>query len=126
MKTPTNPAVLVSVDMSLHKKSARNLRLAWQTFKEVYEQELNKTEAGRTTKEMAGKLAKTAKDTVQGVSDSTTKIIDNISGAEANAKIQQLLETQQRFNDILATRLAEALDRIEHLEREVERLSNGR
>lgn len=54
------------------------------------------------------------------------KLGDNLSGAEAQARIAALVEQQRRYNDILATRLAEALDRIEKLETHVARLSRGR
>lgn len=53
------------------------------------------------------------------------KLGDNLSGAEAQARIAALVEQQRRYNDILATRLAEALDRIEKLETHVARLSRG-
>jgi hypothetical protein len=84
------------------------------------------TKAGQKAAEIGGKVFDGAKEIGKGLSDATGKIGANLSGEEAHTKMQELVMQQTRYNDILATRLAEALDRIDKLEQQVERLSRGR
>lgn len=87
---------------------------------------LDEYEAGRKAKEYGGKAADLAGEIAESVTDTTKKISSNLSGEEAQIRIEALVEQQRRYNDILATRLAEALDRIENLEKQVENLSRER
>lgn len=87
---------------------------------------MTSTKAGQKAAEIGGKVLDGAKEIGKGLSDATDKIGANLSGEEAQTKMQELVMQQTRYNDILATRLAEALDRIDKLEQQVERLSRGR
>ena len=87
---------------------------------------LDEYEAGRKAKEIGNKAADLAGEIAESVTDTTKKIGSNLSGEEAQVRIEALVEQQRRYNDILATRLAEALDRIDKLEKQVENLSRER
>jgi hypothetical protein len=87
---------------------------------------IGSTKAGQKAAEIGGQVADGAKKLGKGIADAGEKIGSNLSGAEAHTKIQELVAQQTRYNDILATRLAEALDRIEVLEKEMKALSRGR
>lgn len=50
------------------------------------------------------------------VSDSVSHQLDSISGQKILQKLEERIELQDRYNDILATKLGEALDRIAILE----------
>ena len=63
------------------------------------------TEVGKATKEKLGELT------------------DNIAGTAAQERIEALVLEQRRYNDILATQLSLALDRIAKLEKIVAKLS---
>jgi predicted transcriptional regulator len=84
------------------------------------------TKAGRIAQEIGGKVIDGAKDVGRNISVATDKIGSNLSGEEAHTRIKELVAQQTRYNDILATRLAEALDRIEVLEKEMKALSHDR
>ena len=102
------------------------LKVGYETFVEEYPNELRKHPSGQSVIDFTNKTTETVSEAYKGVTDATGKIIDNISGAEAQQQIAALLEKQRRYNDILATRLAEALDRIEKLEQQVAKLSHER
>lgn len=87
---------------------------------------LDETEAGRKAKEIGNKAADIGGKIVDEAKVTAIKIGSNLSGEEAQVRIEALVEQQRRYNDILATRLAEALDRIEKLELQVEKLSRER
>ncbi len=87
---------------------------------------LDQSDAGKKVKEMGSQAADVAGKVYEEATATGKKLGDNLSGAEAQARIAALVEQQRRYNDILATRLAEALDRIEKLETHVARLSRGR
>lgn len=96
------------------------------TFAEEYQKGLATSEGGRKLLDATQKTKEAVAGVYDGAVEAGSKLVDNLSGAEVAAKIEQLLAGQRRYNDILATRLAEALDRIEVLEEEVKRLSDGR
>lgn len=73
-----------------------------------------------------GKLVGVGGDMAQGFGNAATGLFANLSGEEALAKIATLIEQQRRYNDVLATRLAEALGRIEELEKKIEVSPRGR
>lgn len=73
-----------------------------------------------------GKLVGLGGDVAQGVGNAATGLFANLSGEEALEKIATLIEQQRRYNDVLATRLAEALGRIEELEKKIEVSPHGR
>lgn len=87
---------------------------------------LDQTETGRKAKELGGKAADIGTKVVSEASDTAKKIGANLSGEDVQRRVEELLEQQRRYNDILATRLAEALDRIEKLEQQVAKLSHER
>lgn len=87
---------------------------------------LDQSDVGKKVKEVGGQAADLAGKLYEEATETSKKLGDNLSGAEAQARIAALVEQQRRYNDILATRLAEALDRIEKLEAQVARLSRGR
>jgi hypothetical protein len=78
---------------------------------------LEGTETGQKALWVGGKTADALKSGVQAVAEATGKVTDNLSGAEVHERILEFVDQQRRYNDILATRLAEALARIEQLER---------
>jgi hypothetical protein len=77
---------------------------------------LESTERGQQALWVGSKAADALKSGAQVVAEVTGKVTDNISGADAHARIVEFVDQQRRYNDILATRLAEALSRIEQLE----------
>ena len=87
---------------------------------------LDEYEAGRKAKEIGNKAADIGGKFVDEAAVAAKKIGSNLSGEEAQLRIEALVEQQRRYNDILATRLAEALDRIKKLEVKVESLSRER
>lgn len=66
---------------------------------------------------------KTATEVGKAATDKIVELSDNIAGTAAQARIEALVLEQRRYNDILATQLSLALDRIEKLERIVAKLS---
>ena len=82
-------------------------------------QTLEQTDNGKQFLLAGEKVATVAGDIYDGAALSGNKMLANLSGAEAHASIVKLVEQQSRYNDILATRLAEALDRIQQLEKQV-------
>jgi hypothetical protein len=65
----------------------------------------------------AGKvITGAAVETGQATSSAAGKLWANLSGEEVYKRITEMVEQQRFYNDILATRLAEALNRIEKLE----------
>lgn len=87
---------------------------------------LERTETGRTIKKAGVKTVDFAGEVTTGVSSAAEKAVNNINGTEALRRIEELVAQQRRYNDVLATRLAEALTRIDHLEQQVKQLSNER
>jgi len=94
-------------------------KVGYNTFTEEYSKELVKRPGGQSVIDFANKTTETVSDAYRGITEASSKIIDNVSGTESQVRIAALVEQQRRYNDILATRLAEALDRIEKLENEV-------
>lgn len=84
------------------------------------------TKAGQTAAKIGVKAFDGVKVAAKEISDAGGKIGSKLSGEETHTRIQELVTQQTRYNDILATRLAESLDRIEKLEQQVEKLSRGR
>ncbi len=62
--------------------------------------------------------------TIAEISATASDQLDAISGAKLLQLVEQRLELQARYNDILATKLDEALTRIELLEIEIAKLTN--
>lgn len=120
------PETKAATDDGWFSRTVKIAQIGVDTFVEQLPIELSKSEGGRTVLDAAQKTKDVAGRAYDGAVEAGGKLIDNISGAEATARIEELLAGQRRYNDILATRLAEALDRIEALEAEVKRLSDGR
>lgn len=87
---------------------------------------MEQSETGKKILKAGNKATAVAKDVYKGAAETGDKVLRNISGAEVHAQVIALAEQQRRYNDILATRLAEALGRIENLEAQVKALSDGR
>jgi hypothetical protein len=87
-------------------------------WKNEYRKELEKSNGGKATIVIANKLENALGDVYEGA----TEAIDKFSGNEALAKTIKLVEQQRHYNDVLATRLAEALDEIKTLKARVVRL----
>jgi hypothetical protein len=87
---------------------------------------LDQSDAGRKAKEIGNKAADMGGKLLDEASVTAKKIGSNLSGEESQIRIEALIEQQRRYNDIIATRLAEALDRIEKLEGQVEKLTRER
>jgi hypothetical protein len=87
---------------------------------------IGSTKVGQKAAVFGGQIADGAKTFGKGIVEAGEKIGSNLTGAETHTKIQELAAQQTRYNDILATRLAEALGRIEVLEQEMKALSRGR
>lgn len=87
---------------------------------------LDQSEAGRKAKEYGNKAVEISGKAFDEASVTAKKIGANLSGEDVQRRVEELLEQQRRYNDILATRLAEALDRIEKLEQQVAKLSHER
>ncbi len=88
-------------------------------------QKLEQSDTGKKMLDAGTKATAVAKDVYENSADTANKMLKNISGAEVQAQVVALAEQQRRYNDILATRLAEALARIETLEAQVKVLSDG-
>ncbi len=78
--------------------------------------------AGGAVKDTASAAGKIVGDSVVGqtaarTSEEVGKQLDAISGAAILKLVEERLEIQSRYNDVLATKLNEALERIEQLER---------
>ncbi len=82
-------------------------------------EKLESTERGQQALRVGLKAADVVKAGAHAVAEVTGKVTDNLSGAEAHARIVEFVDQQRRYNDILATRLAEALSRIEQLESQI-------
>ena len=89
-------------------------------------EKMEQSPKGRAIKAAHNKAAAAVSEVFDGVSAATDKVLININGTEAQTHIVKLVEQQRRYNDILATRLAEALNRIDQLELQVKKLSNER
>jgi len=72
--------------------------------------------AGKTSERLLGKASESAKRTAGAVGDG----MDVISGKRLLELVEQRLELQAQYNDILATKLEEALQRIAALERKAQ------
>ena len=64
---------------------------------------------------MLGKAAGSAKTAASAVGDG----MDVVSGKKVLELVEQRLELQSQYNDVLATKLEEALQRIDVLEKEI-------
>ena len=61
---------------------------------------------------------------VKEVKKQTREVVEHLTGEAALAQAEKLLEQQRCYNDILATRLAEALERIAMLESRLNEMDN--
>lgn len=85
---------------------------------------LGKTEIGRTAKNAVSQTADAVREVGSTAASTAEDIRNTVNGAGTLNAVKELLENQRRYNDILATRLAEALCRIEQLEKKVGHASN--
>ena len=65
-----------------------------------------------------------AKDVALDASDAFSNRIDELSGEKMFKEVEERLNQQDKYNDILATKLHEALQRIQDLEAAVENSQN--
>ena len=94
----------------------------------------HKTKAGSDQIGLPDQIAKRSKDIKDtldstGITDKATKLakvtgdqLDKISGAKLLEIVEQRLELQAKYNDILAEKLDEALTRTQKLEEELKKL----
>ena len=75
-----------------------------------------------TLAKVVDKVGEAVDDTKQTIGEVT----DHITGEAALAEAKRFLDQQQRYNNILATRLAEALDRIAVLESRLDKLEGDK
>ena len=61
-------------------------------------------------------------ETLDDIQKKLGDVSDNVSGAKVLEQANALIEQQRKYNDVLATRLAEALDEIKDLNARVGRL----
>jgi hypothetical protein len=66
----------------------------------------------------------TAKDVALDASDAFSNRIDELSGEKMFKEVEERLNQQDKYNDILATKLHESLQRIQDLEAAVENSQN--
>lgn len=64
-------------------------------------------------------------ETLDDVQKKLGDLSDNVSGAKVLEQANALIEQQRKFNNVLATRLAEALDEIKDLKTRVGRLEKS-
>ena len=82
-----------------------------------YERSGLKPKVDKTFKSIDGTLEKTGvKAKAKKAKHVTTKHFDTFTGTRQYKLMQERMALQQRYNDILATKLEEALQRIERLE----------
>ncbi len=103
-------------EASVMAKVIAMAKIGYDTFTSELPKELSKTEAGQKVLDGSRKVTHAIGDAYDGASNAGSKLVDNLSGAEAMMQIESLLNQQRRYNDVLATRLAEALARIDKLE----------
>jgi predicted nucleic acid-binding Zn-ribbon protein len=88
--------------------------------KEKYEQSLLKAKLDQAAEQTQKVLDETGISEFAGrVSKSANEQLDSVSGAKMLALVEERLQIQDHYNDILATKLQEALDRIEELEKQL-------
>lgn len=64
-------------------------------------------------------------ETLDDIQKKLGDVSDNVSGAKVLEQANALIEQQRKYNDVLATRLAEALDEIKNLNARVGRLEKS-
>lgn len=93
---------------------------AMKEAKEKYEQSHLKEKLDQATERTQNVLEKTGIPDFAGrVSKTANEQLDSISGAKMLALVEERLQIQDHYNDILAAKLQEALDRIEKLEKQL-------
>ena len=65
-------------------------------------------------------------ETLEDIQRRLGDISDNVSGAKSLEQASALIEQQKKYNDVLATRVAEALDEIKALKARVASLEDRR
>ncbi|HYX34120.1 MAG TPA: hypothetical protein VE954_13510 [Oligoflexus sp.] len=88
--------------------------------KEKYEASMLKSKLDQAAEHTQKALDKTGVPELLGhVSQAAGEQLDAISGAKILALVEERLQLQDRYNDILAAKLQEALDRIDQLEKQL-------
>lgn len=64
-------------------------------------------------------------ETLDDIQKKLGDVSDNVSGAKVLEQANALIEQQRKYNDMLATRLAEALDEIKNLNARVGKLEKS-
>ena len=91
------------------------------------------SELGRRTLEVTGATVdridaeldqRGAKQVVKGTAGAVINKLDEVTGKRLLELLEERLSIQDTYNDVLATRLAEALERIAKLEAEVGKRTN--
>ena len=90
---------------------------AGHVAKEAYERSGLKSKVGAASRRTKDLLESSgASDTVAHFSSVAGKQLDTLSGAKLLELVEERLAIQSKYNDVLATKLQEALDRIQRLE----------
>jgi len=105
--------------VSFLKKVADAAGEAAKIAKEEYDKSSLKGKVDESTEKAKALLDESGvTEQLKKVSDQTGEQFDKISGAKILQLVEERLEIQKKYNDILATKLEEALSRIKKLENE--------
>jgi hypothetical protein len=106
----------------LLKSASDSVGEAVKDAKEKYELSPLKTKMDHAAEHTQKVLDKTGIPEFAGrVSQAAGEQLDTISGTKILALVEERLQLQDRYNDILAAKLQEALDRIDQLEKQLGR-----
>jgi transcriptional regulator NrdR family protein len=78
--------------------------------------------ATERVRDVAPDMVENAKERLSDASESVSDRFDEVSGDAVYRLVMERLQQQDDYNDILATKLQEALSRIRELEAEMDRL----
>ena len=96
----------------------------WATFSDEFAKNQKKALEGRAPGEVTREAFGDFVAGIEKIADKANGAIETISGTEALAQTYKFVEQQRIYNDVLATRLAEALDEIKSLNARVSDLES--
>lgn len=102
------------------KKATETASDVAETVKNEYEKSGAKDKVDKKTKQAKVFLDETGvSDKAAEISSNVSEHLDAVSGKKILDLVEERLELQSSYNDILATKLEEALNRIETLENQI-------
>ena len=120
MILPVSKAGKTVVNKTIIKPVGKAGKIASKVSKKIsqsYDKSTLKPKVDKTVASIDGTLEKTGiKSKAKKAKHVTTKHFDTFTGTRQYRLMQERMALQQRYNDILATKLEEALQRIGHLE----------